>query len=172
MSWNFFFFLKCLYNNWSHLEVWLLTYTTAHGNAGSLTYWVRPGIEPLSSFIEEKTVLGVLKICLGPATSVHQGEGTLVHSAVQKGVLFWNACFWSQILNFSHSLICSPTCGHYDEFFFFFFFFLGPLMWHMEVPRLGVKSELQLPAYTIATATAESKLCFRPTPQLMEMLDH
>ena len=27
-------------------------------------------------------------------------------------------------------------------FFFFFFFFLGPHLWHMEVPRLGVKSEL------------------------------
>ena len=27
---------------------------------------------------------------------------------------------------------------------FFFFFFLGPHLWHMEVPRLGVKSELQL----------------------------
>ena len=33
-----------------------------------------------------------------------------------------------------------------------FFFFLGPRLQHMEVPRLGVKSE-QLPAYTTATAT-------------------
>ena len=31
-----------------------------------------------------------------------------------------------------------------------FFFFLGPLSWHMEVPRLGVESELQLPAYATA----------------------
>ena len=36
---------------------------------------------------------------------------------------------------------------------FFFFFFLGPHLWHMEVPRLGVKSELQVLAYTTATAT-------------------
>ena len=34
--------------------------------------------------------------------------------------------------------------------FLFFFFFLGPHMWHMEVPRLGVELELHL----------------RPTPQL------
>ena len=27
------------------------TYTTAHSNAGSLTHWVRPGIEPVSSWI-------------------------------------------------------------------------------------------------------------------------
>ena len=33
-------------------------------------------------------------------------------------------------------------------------FFLGPHLQHMEVPRLGVESELQLPAYTTATATA------------------
>ena len=28
---------------------------------------------------------------------------------------------------------------------FFFFFFLGPHLWHMEVPRLGVKLDPQLP---------------------------
>ena len=31
--------------------------------------------------------------------------------------------------------------------------FFGPFLWHMEVPRRGVKSELQLPTYTPATAT-------------------
>ena len=30
------------------------------------------------------------------------------------------------------------------------FCFLGPHMWHMEVSRLGVESELQLMAYTTA----------------------
>ena len=46
-------------------------------------------------------------------------------------------------------------------FFFFFFFFLlfafffffGLHPRHMEIPRLGVESELQLQAYTTATAT-------------------
>ena len=33
-----------------------------------------------------------------------------------------------------------------------FIFFLGPLPQHMEIPRLGVELELQLPAYTRATA--------------------
>ena len=37
-------------------------------------------------------------------------------------------------------------------FLFFFFCFLGPQLQHMEVPRLGVELELQLPAYTTATA--------------------
>ena len=51
-------------------------------------------------------------------------------------------------------------------FFFFFFGFLGPNSRHMEVPRLGVKSELLLPAYATVTATAMP--CLRPTPQLMD----
>ena len=38
-------------------------------------------------------------------------------------------------------------------FLSFFFGFSGSYLQHMEVPWLGVKSELQLPAYTIATAT-------------------
>ena len=37
--------------------------------------------------------------------------------------------------------------------FFFFLVFLGPNLQHMEVSRPGVKSELQLPAYAIVTAT-------------------
>ena len=45
-------------------------------------------------------------------------------------------------------------------FFFFFFAFLGLHQRHMEVPRLGVKSDLQLPAYTIATAMQDpSSIC-------------
>ena len=36
--------------------------------------------------------------------------------------------------------------------FFFCFCFSGLHAWHMEVPRLGVQLELQLLAYTTATA--------------------
>ena len=43
---------------------------------------------------------------------------------------------------------------------FFSFFFLGLHSQHMEVSRLGVKSELQRPAYTTATATPNpSQVC-------------
>ena len=35
------------------------------------------------------------------------------------------------------------------------FVFLGKHLWHMEVPRLGIKLELQLPVYTTATATRD-----------------
>ena len=36
--------------------------------------------------------------------------------------------------------------------FVYLFCFLEPQVQHMEVPKLGVESELQLPAYTLATA--------------------
>ena len=51
--------------------------------------------------------------------------------------------------NYGLWVITMCWCG-----FTFFFFLLGPHPQHMEVPRLGVRSELQLLAYTIATATA------------------
>ena len=59
-----------------------------------------------------------------------------------------------------------PHCGLlvsavYTECgFLFVCSFLGLHMWHMEVPRLRVESELQLPAYTTATATQDlSHVC-------------
>ena len=48
---------------------------------------------------------------------------------------------------------------------FFFFVFLGLYPWHMEVPRLEVKLELQLSAYTTANSNTGSDL--GPLPQLM-----
>ena len=45
-------------------------------------------------------------------------------------------------------------------FFSFVLPFLGPYLQHMEVPRLWVKSELQLSAYTRATARPDvSRVC-------------
>ena len=46
------------------------------------------------------------------------------------------------------------------KYFLFFFCFLGPHLWHVEVPRLGAKEELELPADATATATWEpSHVC-------------
>ena len=52
---------------------------------------------------------------------------------------------------FCHALMGTPGL----VFFFLFvcfFVFLGPRPWHMEVLRLGVELEVQLLAYTTATA--------------------
>ena len=64
------------------------------------------------------------------------------------------------------SLHCIPTENLNSEsqytltekFLFKFFCFLGPHPQHMEVPRLGVKSELQLQAYATAIATRDPSL--------------
>jgi len=45
-----------------------------------------------------------------------------------------------------------------ETFGVFFFVFLGLHLRHMEVPRLGVESELWLWAYTITTAIPELSL--------------
>ena len=47
---------------------------------------------------------------------------------------------------------CVYDNKHNGFFFFSFFFCLGLQLWHMEVPRLGDESELQVPAYATATA--------------------
>lgn len=41
-----------------------------------------------------------------------------------------------------------------------FFFLVGLHPWPMEIPRLGGDSELQLPAYSSATATPEPTLVY------------
>ena len=53
-------------------------------------------------------------------------------------------------------LALQPCCVQHVTLFVFmalylFFVFLGPHPHHMEVPRLGIKLELQLPAHTTAT---------------------
>ena len=48
----------------------------------------------------------------------------------------------------------------YIYIYIFFFSFLRQPLWHVEVPRLGVEMELQLPAYTTATAMPDlSHVC-------------
>ena len=41
-----------------------------------------------------------------------------------------------------------------------FFIFWGPRLWHMEFPRLGVQSELQVQAYATAVATWDPSCIF------------
>ena len=57
-------------------------------------------------------------------------------------------------------------------FHFFFVAFPGPHPWHMEVPRLGVQSELWPPAYTQPQQRGiRAEPCLQPTPQLKAMPD-
>ena len=53
----------------------------------------------------------------------------------------------------------------------FLFCFLGPHLWHMDIPRLGVKLELELPAYAAAIATRDPSRVCDLHQQLMARLD-
>ena len=53
---------------------------------------------------------------------------------------------------------CMPRVGGLHIFILLHSFsFLGMHSWHMEVPRLGIESELQLLAYATATATPDPR---------------
>lgn len=60
----------------------------------------------------------------------------------------WDDIKWSPVIQWDLGFI-------FFLLSFFFFFFLGPHLQHMEVPRLWVDSELQLPATATATATVD-----------------
>ena len=52
-------------------------------------------------------------------------------------------------------------------FLFVCFVFSGPHPWHMEVTRLGIESEVHVPADTTPTATPDlSLICGLHPPQL------
>ena len=61
-----------------------------------------------------------------------------------------------------HTARLGPASENVLGFFSFLFCFLGPHPQDMEVPRLGVNSELQLLAYTTGQSNSESKPCLRP----------
>ena len=56
----------------------------------------------------------------------------------------------------------SSLCCPYYYYYYYIICFLGPYPGHVEVPRLGVKSELQLPAYATATATLDLSCICNP----------
>ena len=63
---------------------------------------------------------------------------------------WWNVTSWFQLIGIFLSLFFFSFC--FVLVLVFCLFRAVPYLWHMEVPRLGVKSELQLPAYTLAIA--------------------
>jgi len=89
--------------------------------------------------------------------------GTEEHG-IDRGTWLWPLCdaeapFENCIRSFSRYFIYCGTLG-FLVLFYFVLFFGGPSPWHTEVPRLGVELELQLPAYTTATATLDlSHVC-------------
>ena len=74
-----------------------------------------------------------------------------------------------------HDVRVLPTVDWNSFNFNFNFCFLGPRPWHMEVPRLGLELEVQLLAYTTATATWDlshvcNLHCSSQQPQILNLL--
>ena len=87
----------------------------------------------------------------GPRLSQDQGHHGLIRA--ETGVLSVTSLTTHLTCSLLHSFKGSKPslllCIWYILFFFFTFSVLH--LRHMEVPRIGVESELQLPAYTTAT---------------------
>ena len=66
---------------------------------------------------------------------------------VSLGFFFMQGVFSSVFSKTDFSLLPEKSLCH-----LFIFFFLWPHLQHMEIPRLGVRSELPVPAYTSAAA--------------------
>ena len=84
-------------------------------------------------------------------------------SALQ--LIYFNGNFSYLQIHFYHPILCSLS-----PFSFLFFpdFFLGLHHWPMEVTRLGVELELQLPVYTTATVTPDPKHICGPCHSLRQ----
>ena len=65
------------------------------------------------------------------------------------------------------TFFCQP-----ESFFFFFLFFLGSHLQHMEIPRPGIESELQLPATATATQDPSCVWDLHDSSQQPESLTH
>ena len=71
-----------------------------------------------------------------------------------------------QFVSFGFLTACALRKGGYYHPFFFFLF--RAALRHTEVPRLGVQKELQLLAYTTATATGDQSHVFDPHHSLRQ----
>ena len=83
-----------------------------------------------------------------------------IHTTYRTKSLWWSQdkSLWN-IRTWGYSCLRTWTvCKAIPKFLFVFF--LGPYLQHMEVLRLGVKSELQLPAYTTATGRPDPRHVF------------
>ena len=104
---------------------------------------------------------------------IHFGKCMYVHTVPKASPGLHVANTWTQTLAMCSSVVILKLFNLYEIrisaqiFFsrsFFFFKFLvfraALISWHLEVRRLGVESELQLQAYTIATAMQDlSQVC-------------
>ena len=112
-------------------------------------HFIREHQRILSSFVIEPQPWGVVDwYILKNACSI---DHTFLKQHGPQGRLKTKGKKWIHLSCFLDSTGEFPFSFFFPFFFFFFFFgFLGLRLQHMEVHRLGVWLELQVPAYTTA----------------------
>ena len=108
----------------------------------------------INLFFSQSTCLYFLLYCTKtlPAqssTEAGRGDFSAPHSTLPLG-LWWML----DLLIYRALQLFGGFCWFFG-LFFCVFVSLGPHLWHMEIPRLGVEEELQLPATATATATLD-----------------
>ena len=84
----------------SGTKLGLGTYTTAHSNAGSLTHWARPGIEPVSSWI----LIGFINHwALTGTPKVHFWSA--IFSSYKMSIFYYHCCIRSLFVIKNHIII-------------------------------------------------------------------
>ena len=127
--------------------------TVAEGSGRKVLGWGGARSSPTKRWMYE-LIFGALllmlqALCLPLLTPVIPNQGSKMFS-------FHVPCHltpsFSQNSPASHLIGWEPYRVREDllGFCFVLFYFQGPHLWHMDVPRLGVKLELQQPAYTTA----------------------
>ena len=90
-----------------------VTYTKAHGNTGSLIHWVRPGIEPASSwllirFLTHWATMAMLMELVFVSASFMFGEEGLAR--VGRDLSVWKQGNHSLCLSVSSANACNSSC--------------------------------------------------------------
>ena len=104
----------------------------SHGSAGSLTRRVRPGIQPISSWILVRFVA---------AEPWYPVWILFISLWVGVNVFAYIVIVYMYIFSSMPFFLLDSLFFFLDEFLFFFFFFLvflGPHLRHVEVPSLGI----------------------------------
>ena len=144
-----------------------VTYTAAYGNAGSLTHWARPGIEPASSW----TLVGFLTHWAKMETHKRINFKCSYPQRIKKKK---QLCKMLEMLTNPIIMIVSLYIRiitlHILRFFFFFCFFRAAPVAYGGSQDSG-RIEAVAASLHHSHSNAGSELCLQPMPQLMAMPD-
>ena len=124
------------------------TYTTAHGNTGSLTPWVSPGFESTSSwipvrFVNQKATMGtplelfsflktIVCVCVCVCVSIYLTFSLSIHPLIDIWIASTSSLSWIML---QQTWVCA--------FLHFILLFFWPCPGHVQVPGPGMEPSPQ-----------------------------